>query len=158
MALTPKQELFCLEYLKDLNGTQAATRAGYSSDTAQEQASRLLSNVMVASRVHELIQARTERLQVDADWVLRQLVTVAERCSAPQKKMQMTMAGFVQVKDPATGEGVFEFDAIGANKALELIGKHVGLFEKHNQQKQPKVLLKIGGKSPQPAPDGVPGD
>ncbi|ENG5503925.1 terminase small subunit, partial [Yersinia enterocolitica] len=41
--LTPKQELFCREYLKDLNATQAAIRAGYSEKTAQVQSSRLLS-------------------------------------------------------------------------------------------------------------------
>ncbi|WP_198585325.1 terminase small subunit, partial [Escherichia coli] len=38
--LTDKQELFAREYLKDLNGTQAAIRAGYSEKTANEQASR----------------------------------------------------------------------------------------------------------------------
>lgn len=52
--LTDKQELFAREYLKDLNATQAAIRAGYSEKTAQEQASRLLSNVMVQSRISEM--------------------------------------------------------------------------------------------------------
>ncbi|MCC3159693.1 terminase small subunit [Hymenobacter sp. 15J16-1T3B] len=147
MALTPKQELFCLEYLKDLNGTQAAIRAGYAKESAQEQASRLLSNAMVAARVHEQMQARAERVQVDADWVLTRLVMVAERCATPGPKLVMTMAGLQQAKDPVTGEGIFEFDAIGANKALELIGKHVGLFEKHNKQKNGEVHITIGGKA-----------
>lgn len=51
--LTARQELFVLEYLKDLNGTQAAIRAGYSPRTAQEQSSRLLSNVMVAAEIQK---------------------------------------------------------------------------------------------------------
>jgi hypothetical protein len=42
-----KQRRFVDEYLVDLNATQAAIRAGYSPRTAQEQSSRLLSNVMV---------------------------------------------------------------------------------------------------------------
>lgn len=149
MSLTPKQELFCQHYLLDLNATRAAIRAGYSEATAQEQGSRLLSRVMVSTRVHELIQARSERLRVDADWVLRQLIAVVERCAVPQQQTVMTGAGLVQVTDPATGEGVFEFDAIGATRALELLGKHVGLFERHNnKQQRTKVVLTIGGKAP----------
>ena len=146
--LTPRQELFCLEYLKDLNGAQAAIRAGYAEAAAKEQASRLLTNANVAARVHELLQARMERVQVDADWVLRRLVTVAERCMEPQKKMVMTMAGLQHAKDPISGEGIYEFDAIGANKSLELLGKHVGLFEKHNKQKTAEVHITIGGRKP----------
>lgn len=49
--LTPKQAAFVREYLVDRNATQAAIRAGYSAHTAQEQGSRLLSNVMVAAEV-----------------------------------------------------------------------------------------------------------
>ena len=49
--LTTKQRLFVDEYIIDFNGTQAAIRAGYSTRTAQEQSSRLLSNVMVAEAI-----------------------------------------------------------------------------------------------------------
>ena len=51
--LTPKQQRFVEEYLIDLNATQAAIRAGYSEKTAQEQSSRLLSNVMVQEAVQK---------------------------------------------------------------------------------------------------------
>ena len=61
--LTPKQERFVQEYLVDLNATQAATRAGYSKKTAQEQSSRLLSNVMVSKAITE----RRARLLDDAE-------------------------------------------------------------------------------------------
>ena len=44
--LSDKQEMFCKEYLVDLNATQAAIRAGYSRNTAQPASSRLLLNVM----------------------------------------------------------------------------------------------------------------
>ena len=50
--LTPKQQRFVDEYLIDLNATQAAIRAGYSPKTAQEQSSRLLSNVMVQPGIY----------------------------------------------------------------------------------------------------------
>lgn len=50
-ALTPKQLAFCREYIKDHNGTQAAIRAGYSEKTADQQASRLLTNVKVSAAI-----------------------------------------------------------------------------------------------------------
>lgn len=74
--LTDKQELFAREYLKDLNATQAAIRAGYSEKTAQEQSSRLLSNVMVQDRIAELKAERNEEVGVDAAYVLRRLVEI----------------------------------------------------------------------------------
>lgn len=49
--LTPKQSRFIDEYMIDLNGTQAAIRAGYSKKTAEQQASRLLSNVKVQAEI-----------------------------------------------------------------------------------------------------------
>jgi len=76
-ALENKQyESFCQEYIKDFNGAQAATRAGYSEKTARNQASRLLTNEDVALRVEELIQERTERTKVDADYVMNRLVEI----------------------------------------------------------------------------------
>lgn len=74
--LTDKQELFAREYLKDLNATQAAIRAGYSEKTAQEQSSRLLSNVMVQDRIAELKAERNEEVGIDAAYVLRRLVEI----------------------------------------------------------------------------------
>lgn len=73
MALTAKQQRFVAEYLKDLNGTQAAIRAGYSPKTANEQAARLLANVSVRSSVDEAIAQRSARTEIDADWVLKRL-------------------------------------------------------------------------------------
>ncbi|EOG3907612.1 terminase small subunit [Salmonella enterica] len=76
MALTDKQEMFCREYLVDLNATQAAIRAGYSDKTAQEQSSRLLSNVMVQNRISVLKSERNEKVGVDAAYVLRRLTEI----------------------------------------------------------------------------------
>ncbi|MDU9355263.1 terminase small subunit [Klebsiella sp. 141153] len=76
MALTDKQEMFCREYLVDLNATQAAIRAGYSDKTAQEQSSRLLSNVMVQNRISVLKWERNEKVGVDAAYVLRRLTEI----------------------------------------------------------------------------------
>ena len=73
MKLSPKQERFVAEYLLDLNAAAAARRAGYSAKTAEQQGSRLLSNVKGAEAIATAQQSRTQRTQVDADWVLRRL-------------------------------------------------------------------------------------
>lgn len=74
--LTDKQRRFVLEYLVDLNATQAAIRAGYSAATAQEQGSRLLSNVIVAVAVAEAQMARAARTEITQDMVLRELAKI----------------------------------------------------------------------------------
>jgi phage terminase small subunit len=76
MALTDKQKMFCREYLIDLNATQAAIRAGYSAKTANEQGARLLANVSVQIRIHELKARRNDRIDVDADYVLKRLFEI----------------------------------------------------------------------------------
>lgn len=75
--MTPKQEAFCREYLIDLNGTQAAVRAGYSKRTANEQAVRILANVSVRSRIEELMRERNSRVEITADRVLKELARIA---------------------------------------------------------------------------------
>jgi phage terminase small subunit len=76
--LTDRQQAFVEEYLKDLNATQAAIRAGYSAATAQEQSSRLLSNVMVAEAVAALKAERSKQTGIDAAWLLKRLADEAE--------------------------------------------------------------------------------
>lgn len=71
-ALTPKQAAFVREYLIDLNATQAAIRAEYSAKTAQEQGSRLLSNVMVAAAIKKAMADRAERTDITADRVIKE--------------------------------------------------------------------------------------
>jgi len=78
MALTDKQEMFCREYLIDLNATQAAIRAGYSEKTANRTGSENLSKPDVAQRIIDLKSERNERVEVNADYVLRRLVEIDE--------------------------------------------------------------------------------
>lgn len=71
--LTDKQRRFVQEYLIDLNATQAAIRAGYSAKTAQEQSSRLLSNVMVQGAVEALQAQQAEDLGYTRERIARML-------------------------------------------------------------------------------------
>jgi len=74
--LLGKQESFCREYIVDLNGTQAAIRAGYSPKTANEQASRMLAKVNVQKRIAELKEERNEKVDVNAEYVLKRLYEI----------------------------------------------------------------------------------
>jgi Terminase small subunit len=76
LALTPKQARFVEEYQVDLNGTQAALRAGYSHKTADQQASRLLTNVKVQEALQAAITARSQRTEIKADWVIGELAKI----------------------------------------------------------------------------------
>ncbi|MGX5862251.1 terminase small subunit [Enterobacter cloacae] len=75
--LTAQQRLFVAEYLKDGNATQSAIRAGYSKKTAQEQSSRLLSNVMAAQAIAQQQKASIARTLGSADEVLAQMWQLA---------------------------------------------------------------------------------
>jgi len=76
-ALTPKQQRFVEEYLVDLNGTQAAIRAGYSAKTAQEQSSRLLSKAIIQNAVSERQKKISEKIEVTVERVVREYARVA---------------------------------------------------------------------------------
>jgi phage terminase small subunit len=70
-SLTPKQARFVAEYLKDLNATQAAVRAGYSPKTAASQAHDLLRKPEIAAAVENGQGAQFQRLALDADEAMR---------------------------------------------------------------------------------------
>lgn len=76
MALTDKQEMFCREYLIDLNATQAAIRAGYSAKTANRTASENLSKPDIQSRIAELKAQRNYLVGINAIYVLNRLVEI----------------------------------------------------------------------------------
>ena len=75
--LTPKQVAFVQEYLIDLCATQAAIRAGYSAKTANVTGAKLLANAKVCAAVAAAQKARSERTQITADDVVRQLALLA---------------------------------------------------------------------------------
>src|SRR5262245_26754988 len=77
MGLTPRQQRFVEEYLIDLNATQAAIRAGYSSKTAGQQGERLLKNVEIKAAVDDAISERSERTKVTSAKVLERLWSIA---------------------------------------------------------------------------------
>ncbi len=147
--LTDQQLLFCKEYLKDLNATQSAIRAGYSEKTAQEQSSRLLSNVMVQSEIQRSFDKRANKIEVNADFVLGELLKLAnsdlrklfndDGALKPQSEWPDDIAvavSSVEIDEIWEGFGADRV-VIGQNKkvkfwdktkSLEMLGRHLKLF------------------------------
>lgn len=120
--LTPKQKMFIQEYLVDLNATQAAMRAGYSARTANEQGARLLAHVSVAAAVQEAMDKRSERTEINADYVLNTIKSTIERCQQAEPVMVRDAGGEM------VESGEYKFDASNVLKGCELLGKHLKLF------------------------------
>lgn len=140
--LREKQQLFVDEYLIDLNGTQAAIRAGYSAKTANEQASRLLANVSIQQAISEKMAERSKRTGVNQDRVVQELAKIAFL------KMTDVVDHNGKIKDDASEDDLSCIESIkykhsdtniGSSterevktasklKALELLGKHLGMW------------------------------
>lgn len=151
MALTARQQLFIVEFLKDRNATAAAQRAGYSPKTARVQGPRLLLNVAIAAAVQQATGAQLQRVEIDADDILRELAKVAfldpRRAygTAPDDPKRKRLLELHEMpEDVARAIGTFEVTTVGNEetgtqfvskvkpwdklKALELLGKHKKLF------------------------------
>lgn len=149
--LNPKQERFCAEFLVDMNGKQAAIRAGYSAKTAEVQASRLLSNAKVALRLNALRSVIEEETGITVKRVLEEYAKIA--FFDPSKIFKSTVGGdpyidvseatpdewaavtSIQCEDYTDGRGedareVRKVKVTLADKkgALDSIAKHLGMF------------------------------
>ncbi|OBX86899.1 terminase [Haemophilus sp. CCUG 66565] len=141
--LTDKQKQFVEEYLVDLNATQAAIRAGYSEQTGYSIGQRLLKKVEVQEAIQQAQNKRSERTQITQDEVIRRLIENVD-ISMGKKATVITIPsksenGEVMGNDVAQ----FVYEPSAANKALELLGKHLGIFKDG-------VDITSGGKPLQP--------
>ncbi len=137
--LTDKQEKFCQEYLIDLNGTQAAIRAGYSQKTANEIAAENLTKPSIINRLNELRKPLEEKTAVSQEWVRKRFKEISDRCMTAEPVMIYDGENWVE-------SGEYKFDSSGANKATEMLGKHLGFFEKDNKQKDAAkpIVINLG--------------
>lgn len=161
--LPEKQECFCQEYLIDLNATQAYIRAGYSPKTAHHCATRLLAKSGVRARIAELMAERSRRTGVSQERVVRELARIA--FVDPTRIIDF---GHADVLDDASeddravlssvkvksGEAFTEREVRLYDKvrALELLGKHLGMFT--DKMELTADLVRIIDDIPDVMPDG----
>lgn len=104
--LTPKQKKFVKEYQKDLNGTQAAQRAGYSERSAKEIASQNLTKPAIKSAIDKDVDKTLEKLGIDAEYILGGIKKTIERCETDDK--------------PDSGAILKGFELLGKYKNLKI--------------------------------------
>lgn len=163
--LTPLQERFCLEYIKDLNATAAARRAGSKSKDPRSVGAQWLGKPHIQARIAQLKAERAEELKIDAAWVLRRLVEEVQAdisdildagghvlpvCDWPDVWRRGLVQGF-KAEEIFVGKGktrmktgrMLEVKISDRLRRLELIGKHIDVNAFREQ-------LGVGG------PDGGP--
>lgn len=139
--MTQKQKRFIEEYLIDLNATQAAIRAGYSPDTAQQTGSENLSKPVIRAQIDRAMAERSKRTGVNAERVVQELAKIAfvnaaevidpKTATVKEDALPEDAAAIQSVKVKTFGEDGLEREIKMADKlkALELLGKHLGMFK-----------------------------
>lgn len=138
--MTKKQKLFCEEYLIDLNATQAAIRAGYSPETAGAIGAENLKKPQIQKAIAKAMADRSRRTGVNADRVVMELAKIAfvnvadvidaEDATLKEDATAEDLAAVQSVKVKSFGEDGVEREIKLADKikALELLGRHLGMF------------------------------
>lgn len=121
--LTVLETRFVQEYMVDLNGSAAVVRAGSKSRHPNKLAAQMKARPQVRQAIETAMAERARQTGITAEWVLNNLKEVAERClqAAPVLKRG--------IHQEEGGQGLWSFDASGAIRSLELIGKHKGMFK-----------------------------
>ncbi|ERI92145.1 terminase small subunit [Clostridiales bacterium oral taxon 876 str. F0540] len=142
--LSLKQKIFCDEYLIDLNATQAAIRAGYSFSTAKEIGSENLTKPNIRAYIEKAMAERSRRTGINQDRVIRELAKVAfiniadvidiDNVTVKEDASEDDLAAIASVKvkryNSENGNSVErEIKFADKLKALELLGKHLGMFK-----------------------------
>ena len=138
--LNAKQTRFCEEYLIDLNATQAAIRAGYSPETAGAIGAENLKKPQIQKAIARAMADRSRRTGVNADRIVMELakiafVNAADVIDADDATLKTDaaaedLAAVQSVKVKSFGDDGVEREIKLADKikALELLGRHLGMF------------------------------
>lgn len=141
--MTENQKRFADEYLIDLNATRAY-KSAYpnvtNEDSARKAGSRLLTNVDILNYIHERIRERQKRTEITQDMVVEELASIAFAKATDYVEIK---GGRVCIKDTnllsdaqiraiagiKEGANGIEIKVNDKEKALELLGRHLGMFK-----------------------------
>lgn len=141
--MTNKQKRFVEEYLIDLNATQAAIRAGYKVDNARQTATENLKKPYISEAIEKALAERSRRTGINQDRVVQELAKIAfvnitdivnNNCEIRPDVDEADLAAIesVKVKTIPTKNGETgverEVKISSKLKALELLGKHLGMW------------------------------
>lgn len=116
--MTAKQQLFVKEYLVDLNGTQAAIRAGYSENSAQAIATENLSKPLISEAIQSGMDKRSEKTKINAEYVLKKIQSALESAEKSD-------------------------DLPNVYRGAELLGKHLKLFSDRVEIEQQLTITNL---------------
>lgn len=128
---------FADKYFETLNATKSAIYAGFSEDTAKQQGWQLLQRQDVQEYLEKLRAEYAEKSSISKEWIVERFKDISDRCVQAEPVLDRD--------GNETGE--YRFDSSGANKATEMLGKIIGVFEKDNDQSKPKTtnIINLGG-------------
>lgn len=139
--LTNKQQRFIEEYLIDLNATQAAIRAGYSVKTAKDMGCENLAKPNIQEAIGKAIAWRSKRTGINQDRVVEELAKIGfvkltdivdtkGRIRDTAKEEDLACIESIKYKVSEAGESIEQEVRIASKlKALELLGKHLGMWK-----------------------------
>jgi phage terminase small subunit len=134
--LTVKQQAFVKAYMETGNASEAYRRSynvGKSTkpETVNRKAIEVLQNGNVSARIAEVRSAAAEKVVVDQAWVLERLMRNARIAMGEEKiKVSIRPKGTDgRLLDATVELEITDRDPAAANKALELLGKHLGMFK-----------------------------
>ncbi len=130
MVLTDRHRQFVDECIGARSAPQAAIRAGQSAWTAHQQASQLVQYAMEQGAIQAAVAPRAECPEISQAWVVERLVANATRA----------MQAVPVVDRDGNPTGRYNYQGSVANRALELLGKHIGLWAERHDDKLPKRL------------------
>jgi len=160
ISLNGKREMFCKEFLVDLDSTQAAIRAGYSKRTARTIGNKLLTNSDIQDRIDVLKSQRADEVNIDADYVLKRLLEIDSLSIAdilddnnnllPIKEWPKAWQTSVSVIDFTKLKSTEDFDSFlkkvkmpDKQKNLELLGKYIDVLA---LKERPEITGKDGAE------------
>ena len=155
--LNEKQKIFCKEYIVDFNAAQAALRVGYSEKTARSQGQRLLTKVDIQNEIKQLIEKRKDRIEVTEENVINEFRKIAFSSIAHLHNTWISLKDFEELTEeqkdciesirtrkkmlfdkeqgfPIEVEEI-QIKLYDKQRALENLGKHLGIYSKDNEQK-----------------------
>lgn len=150
--LKAQYKLFAENYLKSGNATQAAKDAGYTDKGARNQGSRLMKREDVQVYLEQLRQPLKEATGQSTTSVVAALTETINRCM--QQVPVVNRSGNQVFREDENGiqvPAMVSVDTQGANKALELLGKHFGTFDPNHRSRDERayfagIVIQVGPK------------